>query len=120
MTAATVCSLLWAVTGVSVLAIAYHEHHHHHHEAEDHDHDDAFELVLHCHDNEASPHHDHELTAPLSGSRTSGSAHVHSIISQANDQFDAEVRTVRTSAVDYSEPRDLGPPVFLMHCELLT
>ena len=120
MTTVTVCSLLWAVTGVSVLAIAYHEHHHHHDEAEDHDHDDVFELVLHCHDNAASPHHYHELTAPLSASRSSWSGYAHSIISQAIDQVDAEVRTVRSSTVDCTEPRDLGPPAFLMHCVLLT
>lgn len=119
MTAVTVCSLLWAVTGVSVLAIAYHEHHHHH-EAEVHDHDDAFELVLHCHDNDGTPHHDHELTAPLNASRTSWSAHAHSVVSQTEKFLELETGAVRVSAGDISDPRDLGPPVFLMHCVLLT
>ncbi len=118
VSAVTVCSLLWAVTGVSVLAIALHEHHHH--PAEVHDHDDTFELVLHCHDNDGTPHHDHELKAPMSASRTSWSNHVHSMTSQTSDVVDTETGTVRFSAVEYSEPRDLGPPAYLMLCVLLT
>lgn len=109
---------MWAVTGVSVLAIALHEHHHH--PAETHNHDVSFELVLHCHDNAASPHHDHELTAPLSASRTSWSGHLLSAMSEANAHVNAETMTVHASVGDRSEPRDLGPPVFLMHCVLLT
>jgi hypothetical protein len=116
--AVIICSLLWAVTGVSVLAIALHEHHHH--PAETHDHDDAFELVLHCHDGAASPHHDHELTAPLSASRTWWSGHLHSIVTQTGDLIDAEATTVRTSVGTSLESRDLGPPAFLLHCVLLT
>ena len=114
----TVCSLLWAVTGVSVLAIALHEHHHH--PAEIHDHDDAFEMVLHCHDNGGTPHHDHELPAPLNASRSSWSGHLHSTVSQTSDLVDAETMTVRASVGDHLESRDLGPPAFLMHCVLLT
>ena len=118
MTALTVCSLLWAVTGVSVLAIAFHEHHHHH--AETHDHQDAFELVLHCHDNGGSPHHDHELTASMSASRASWSGHLHSIDSQANNLLDSEAETRREVGTDSTESNDHGPPFFLLHCVLLT
>ena len=120
--AVAVCSLMWAVAGVSVLVIAFHEHHHHHHQhhAETHSHDAVFELVLHCHDNEGLPHHDHELTAQLSGSRASWSGHLHSAVSQASDFVDVDTTTVGALAGDYSESRDLGPPAYLMHCVLLT
>ena len=116
--AVAVCSLMWAVTGVSVLVIAYHEHHHHH--AETHNHDDVFELVLHCHDNEGLPHHDHELTAQLSASRVSWSGHLFSMVTQANDLDDGEIWADLDSARCLSELRDHGPPAFLMHCVLLT
>jgi hypothetical protein len=76
--------------------------------------------VLHCHDNEAFPHHDHELTAPLSASRSSWSGHLYSAVSQANDLVDAEATASHAAVSDPVEPRDLGPPVFLMHCVLLT
>ncbi len=116
--AVTVGSLLWAVNGVSVLAIAYHEHHHH--RVVSHDHDDAFEFLLHCHDDGGTPHHDHELTAPLTASRISWSGHLHSTISQTSDLDDAKSMTVRASVGEPLESRDLGPPVFLIHCVLLT
>ena len=74
---ATVCSLLWAVTGVSVLAIALHEHYHH--PEATHNHDESFEVVLHCHDNESAPHHDHELSAAMSMTRAQASVHGHVI-----------------------------------------
>ena len=118
MATATVCSLLWAVCGVSVLAVAYHDHHHH--PAETHDHDDSFELVLHCHDEGTTPHHDHELTAQMSASRTSWSGHLHSTVCQANNLLDSEVGTRREAGMDSTESNDHGPPVFLLHCVLLT
>ena len=111
------CSLLWAVTGVSVLAIAYHEHHHH---EEAHNHQDAIEVVHHGHAHEDSPDHDHELTVPLSASRTLRSVHSHAMVSQPNDLVDAAVSSVGTMANSMSEPRDFGPPPYLMHCVLLT
>lgn len=120
MIAVAVCSLLWAVSGVSVLVIAFHEHLHHHNHAETHNHDDVFELVLHCHDNDDSPHHDHELTAQLSASRTSWSVHVYSLVSQANDFLDSEVGIRREADMDSTESNDHGPPVFLLNCVLLT
>jgi hypothetical protein len=116
--AATVCSLLWAVTGVSVLAIAYHEYHHHH--AETHNHDDAFEMVFNCHDREGTPHHDHELTAPLTVSRTQFSVQSIAIDSQANDLDDAVLRLVSSLIRNESLTRDPDPPTFLLHCVSLT
>ncbi len=113
-----VCSLLWAVTGVAVLAIALHEHHHHH--TATHDHQDAFELVLHCHDNGGSPHHDHELNAPLTVTRTQNSVHLQVVVSQTNDLDDSVFELVSHSNRGHSESRDLGPPVYLMHCVSLT
>ena len=115
---AVVCSLLWAVTGVAVLAIALHEHHHHH--TATHDHQDAFELVLHCHDNGGSHHHDHELNAPLTVTRTQNSVHLQVVVSQTNDLDDSVFELVSHSNRGHSESRDLGPPVYLMHCVSLT
>lgn len=114
---ATVCSLLWAVTGVSVLAVALHEHHHH---GETHDHHDAIEVVLHGHAHEGSPDHDHELTSLLSVARTFWSVDSQALVSMPNDLVDADVGSVNAMANSLSEPRDLGPPAYLMHCVLLT
>jgi len=117
VTAAIICSLLWAVTGVSVLAVALHEHHHH---AEMHDHHDAIEVVLHGHAHEGSPDHDHQLTAPLSVSRSTWYGHSHVMDSHAGDLEDAEIGPGGSCFKGPSEPRDLGPPAYLMHCVLLT
>jgi len=40
--------------------------------------------------------------------------------SHAGDLEDAEIRPDGSSFKDPSEPRDLGPPTYLMHCVLLT
>jgi len=114
---AVVCSLLWAVTGVSVLAVALHEHHHH---GETHDHHDAIEAALHGHAHDGSPDHDHELTAPLSVSRTFWTVHSQALVSLPNDFGSAEVSLVNAGVNNLSEPRDLGPPAYLMNCVLLT
>jgi len=116
VTAATICALLWAVTGVSILAVALHELHHH---GETHDHHDPIEVVLHGHAHEGSPDHDHELTAPLSVSRTFWSVHSHVMVSLLNEFVDAEVGSVNAMANSLSEPWDLGPPAYLMNCVLL-
>jgi len=110
-----VCSLLWAVSGVMVLALALHEHGH---PVENHY--DAIQTALHGHAHEDSPDHDHELTAPLSASRTLRSVHSHAMVSQPNDLVDAAVSSVGTMANSMSEPRDFGPPPYLLHCVLLT
>lgn len=59
-------SILWAVTGVSVLAVAVHEHSQH---SEFHDHLQAFKTALHGHDHDGEAERDHEPTAPSSASR---------------------------------------------------
>jgi len=112
-----VCSLLWAVAGVSVLAIALHEHHHH---TENHDHLDAIEVVLHGHDHGGSPDHDHQLTAPLSASRSMWAGSSHAAVSLADDLVDTGTCVDGPLSKSLSEPRDLGPPAYLMHCVLLT
>jgi len=117
VTAAIVCSLLWAVTGVSVLAVALHEHHHH---AEMHDHHDAIEVALHGHAHRGSPDHHHQLTAPLSASRSIWFGHSHVMESLAGDLDNAEIGPGGPSFKGPSEPRDLGPPAYLIHCVLLT
>lgn len=117
-TIATICSLLWAAVGVSVLVMEFHEHHHH--AVATHNHNDAFDLLHHCHGSEESHHHVHELTAPLSASRTSWSGHLQSIISQANAFVGAETGTVSYSTGGSSGPRNPCLPAFLMHCALLT
>lgn len=114
---AVVCSLLWVVSGVSVLALTLHEHGHH---VEAHDHHDAIQTVLHGHAHEGSPDHDHVLTAPLMASRMFSSVHLHAMVSQPNDLVDAAVNSVGALAKSLSDPRDLGPPSYLMHCVLLT
>ena len=117
VTAAAICLLLWAVTGVSVLAVALHEHHHH---TEMHDHHEAIEVVLHGHSHEGSPDHDHELTSLLSVSRTFWSVNSQALVSLPNDLDDAEIGPDGSSFNGPSEPRDFGPPAYLMHCVLLT
>jgi hypothetical protein len=77
-------------------------------------------VVLHGHSHEGSPDHDHELTAPLSVSRTFWSVHSQALVSLPNDLVDAEVSLVNAMVNSLSEPRDLGPHAYLMHCVLLT
>jgi ABC-type Zn2+ transport system substrate-binding protein/surface adhesin len=116
VTAAIICSLLWAVTGVSVLAVALHEHHHH----ETHDHHDAIEVVLHGHSHEGSPDHDHELTAPLSAARSHVPVPVGAVVSQLYEPVAAQIDGVRARIGNRLEGRDLGPPTFLLLCVSLT
>ena len=115
--AVTVCSLLWAVTGVSVLAVALHDHHHH---AEIHDHHDAIEVVLHGHSHEGSPDHDHELTAPLSAARSHVPVPAGAAVSQLYESVAAQIDGVRVRIGNRLEARDLGPPTFLLLCISLT
>ncbi len=114
---AVVCSLLWVVSGVSVLALALHEHGHH---GEAHDHHDAIQAVLHGHAHESLPDHDHEFTAPLSASKTISSGHSHAIASQAYDLAECVVSSPGAVATCLSTPRKHGPPSYLMNCVLLT
>ena len=114
---AVVCSLLWAVSGVSVLAIALHEHVHH---AEPHDHHDALEAALHGHAHEGWPVHDHELSAPLNASRSSAAPHPQFMAPRAPLLQGSEVSPLRAVAASLSGTRIHGPPAYLMHCVLLT
>jgi len=109
--------MLWAVSGVSVLAVALDEHCHH---SEDHDHHEALQAALHGHSHEGLPDHDHELTAPLSAAKTLSWVHPHAVASQA---YELTARV--TSVVEAVVPRpsighDHGPPSYLMHCAFLT
>ena len=113
-----ICSLLWAVSGVSVVALALHEHGHHH--GDNHDHHDAVEVVLHGHTHEGSPDHDHELTAPLSASRSFSAGLSHAPVSQARDLVDSEINWVGETTLQQADGRDLGPPSYLVHCVFLT
>ncbi len=112
-----VCSLLWAVTGVSVLALALHEHGHH---VEDHGHYDALQIALHGHAHESSPDHDHEVTSPLSASRAWWSGHIDALISQFHSSPDSGIASAGTSTLQQVEGRDIRPPSYLLHCVLLT
>lgn len=112
-----VCSLLWAVSGVSVLAVALHEHAHH---AEDHHHDAAIRTALHGHTHESSPDHDHELTTLAGFSR--GSA-MHHFQDAATQRPGAEVcceSLFRVGGAAEPSARDVGPPPYVMYCALLT
>ena len=116
-TVVIVWSLLWAVTGVSVLAVALHEHHHH---TENHDHHAAIEVVLHGHAHDGPSDHDHQLTAPLSASRSVWAGSSHAAVSIAGDLVDTGTCVGGSLFKSLSEPRDLGPPAYLMHCVFLT
>ncbi len=72
------------------------------------------------HDNGGSHHHDHELNAPLTVTRTQNSVHLQVVVSQTNDLDDSVFELVSHSNRGHSESRDLGPPVYLMHCVSLT
>jgi len=114
---AVVCSLLWAVSGVSVLGIALHEHFHH---AELHDHHGALQAALHGHAHEGSPVHDHELRVPLSASRSSAAPHPQVVTSRTPLLQGFEASRLRAVAASLSGARNHGPPSYLMHCVLLT
>lgn len=60
-------SILWAGTGISVLAVAIHESSHH---SDLHDHIQAFRTALHGHSHENTPEHDHEPTAQSVAGKT--------------------------------------------------
>jgi len=114
---AVACSLLWAVSGGSVLAVALHEHVHH---GELHDHHEALLAALHGHAHEGSPDHDHDLSAPLSASRASAGPQLQAMAYHVPLSGGSEVRSVRAAAYAVSKSRDHGPPSYLMHCVLLT
>jgi len=112
-----VCSLLWAVTGVSVLAVALHEHFHHAHY---HDHHGILQAAIHGHTHEGTPDHGHELTVPLSASRVSAVEHSFGLASQFCVLADQQRDEARTTAASISRSRGHGPPKYLMNCVLLT
>jgi hypothetical protein len=112
----TICSLLWAVTGVSVLAVALHEHYHH----ETRDRHEAIEVVLHGHSHEGSPDHDHELTAPLSAARSHLPVPVGAAASQLYESVAVQMGGVGARIGNRFEARDLGPPTILLLCVSLT
>ena len=114
---AVICSLLWAVSGVSVLAIALHEHVHH---AEPHDHHGTLQAALHGHAHEGSPDHDHELSAPMNASRSSAVPHPQFMASRAPLLQSSETSRLRAVAASLSGTRIHGPPSYLIHCVLLT
>jgi hypothetical protein len=114
---AVVCSLLWAVTGVSVLAVALHEHVHHGHH---HDHQGVLQTAIHGHAHEGIPDHDHELSAPLSASRFSAVEHSAALASQISVLADHQREESRTTAASMTRSREHGPPKYLMNCVFLT
>ena len=59
-------ALFWALTGVSVLAVALHEHTEH---SDFHDHLQAFRTALHGHSHDGAAEHDHEPAAPRKSPR---------------------------------------------------
>ncbi len=117
LVALVVCSLLWAVCGMSVLAMSLHEHSHH---ATHHDHEHAIRVALHGHAHENPPDHDHVFSALVGTSRNSAT---HQVQVPASQSFHIERHTEssrqRGFATDLSA-RDTGPPPYVMHCVLLT
>ncbi|MEN8164792.1 MAG: hypothetical protein ABFS37_11740 [Acidobacteriota bacterium] len=114
---AVIGALLWAVSGVSVLAVVLHQHSHH---SGAHGHHDALEAAVHGHAHEGRPDHDHEFTAPLSASRASSAAQLHLMASQGFSLPDRETKTVRAAAIALSRLRVHGPPPYLKNCAFLT
>ena len=114
---AIVCSLLWAVCGVSVLAVTLHEHAHH---AEPHDHHDVIRTALHGHAHENSPDHDHELTTLVGFSRSSAAPHIQGTASQCPGTQRCCESSLREGGTTEPCVRDVGPPPYVMHCVLLT
>jgi len=114
---AAVASLLWALNGVSVLALVLHQHSHH---AEAHDHRHGLQTAVHGHAHQGTPDHDHELSAPLSASRASSVVYSPGIASEGCILADGERELIRSAAVFLSMSREHRPPPYLMHCALLT
>ena len=110
-------ALLWAGTGVSVLAVALHEHAHH---ADPHDHREAAQVALHGHAHEDTPAHDHDLSAAPGASRMPTVAQTADV--SAGDRALADLENSRATLADLrfrSSTRDETPP-FLLHCAFLT
>lgn len=110
-------AVFWAVTGVSVLAVAVHEHREH---SDFHDHLQAFRTALHGHAHEGTAEHDHEPTAPSSASRAPVVVQPLELPSFPCDA-DAD-RKCTLSCEDTSTPffGDEGPPPYLILGVFLT
>lgn len=110
-------ALLWAGTGVSVLAVALHESLHH---ADPHDHHEAVRVALHGHAHDGTPDHDHDLAAPPGASQRPSAAGPLGASPEDNEVTVSEHQ--KTQPEDSSSgafPR-YGPPPYLLHCVLLT
>ena len=115
--ASVVCSLLWAVCGISVLAMSLHEHSHH---ATHHDHQHAIRVVLHGHAHENPPDHDHELSALVGTSRGSAT-HQFQVPASQIPHIERHIESSRRRGIVADlNVRDTGPPPYVMHCVLLT
>jgi len=115
--ASIVCSHLWAVCGMSVLAMSLHEHSHH---ATQHDHEHAIRMALHGHTHENPPDHDHELSALVGTSRNSA---MHQVQVPAFQSLHIERHTEssrRRGTTNDLSVGGTGPPPYVMHCVLLT
>jgi hypothetical protein len=112
-----VCSLLWAVCGMSALAVALHEHVDH---AEPHDHHDVIRTVLHGHSHEGTPDHDHELSTLVGASRGSATPHNQDPASQSPDTEHYRGSSLRVGGATEPCAPDVGQPLYVMHCVLLT
>ena len=117
LTASVVCSLLWAVCGMSVLAMSLHEHSHH---ATHHDHQHAIRVVLHGHTHESPPDHDHELSSLVGTSRNSATHQVQVPASRSPHVGRHTESSRRRGTTNDLSARDTGPPPYVMHCVLLT
>lgn len=110
-------SLLWAATGAGVLAVVIHDLVHH---AAAHDHHEALLTAVHGHAHEGTPVHDHVVSAPLGPSRAADAGPSANLAADVATPFDDPRRDAM--ATPCSADRDIaqGPPMYLMHCVLLT
>ncbi len=118
---AVICSLLWAVCGMSVLAMSLHEHSHH---AISHDHQAAIRTVLERYGIE-------DLTAPLAagdyGPELLDGLHADLIAQGSLSLEDALAAAILIEQVDIDDLKakmagleETAPDVFNMYSHLLT
>lgn len=114
---AAILALLWAGTGVSVLAVALHEILHH---ADPHDYHDAVRVALHGHAHDGTPDHDHNLTATPGASRGPSAAGPVGASPEGNQATVLERQKTQPEAFSSGTCLGYGPPPYLLHCVLLT
>lgn len=116
MVAAVIGAVVWAASGVPVLAVTLHEQLHH---AELHHHRADLHTALHGHAHDGMPDHDHTITAPPSAQRPSlpGGALAAALAACPSPAVDPDMGLAADTLTRGG--RRHGPPPYLMHAALL-